>query len=138
MQRMLRSNADTCPHCGDVIKEPRPKLSLVDLIPKISVPVVLSVVGTMITILTYFSMEGERQMEEARKLLADAFDKDPDQTMGGVFCKADRQHKDKLVNRAKILDSSTRALLGIAKAMLSARGNGTDPLGFGRRSNASG
>jgi hypothetical protein len=58
--------------------------------------------------------------------------------MGGVFCKADRQHKDKLVNRAKILDSSTRALLGIAKAMLSARGNGTDPLGFGRRSNASG
>jgi hypothetical protein len=51
-----------------------------------------------------------------------------DKMMGGVFCKADRQHKDNLVNRAKILDSSTRALLGMAKAMLSARANGTDPL----------
>jgi hypothetical protein len=37
----------------------------------------LSVAGTMITILSYFSMEGERQMEQTRKLLADAFDKDP-------------------------------------------------------------
>ena len=73
----LSQNADTCPHCGDVIKEPKPKFSLVDLIHKISVPVVLSVAGTMITILSYFSMEGERQMEQTRKLLADAFDKDP-------------------------------------------------------------
>ena len=31
----------------------------------------------MITILTYFSMEGEGQMEQARKLLAAAFEKDP-------------------------------------------------------------
>jgi hypothetical protein len=44
--------------------------------------------------------------------------------MGGVFCKADRQHKDNLVNRAKILDSSARVLLDMAKA----RANGTDPL----------
>jgi rRNA maturation protein Nop10 len=73
----ISQNADTCPHCGDVIKEPKPKFSLVDLIHKISVPVVLSVAGTMITILSYFSMEGERQMEQTRKLLADAFDKDP-------------------------------------------------------------
>src|SRR6476619_3831959 len=29
--------------------------------------------------------------------------------MGEVFCKADRQHKDNLVNRAKMLDSSARA-----------------------------
>jgi len=73
----ISQNADTCPHCGDVIKAPQPKFSLVDLIHKISVPVILSVAGTMITILTFFSMEGERQMEQTRKLLADAFDKDP-------------------------------------------------------------
>ena len=73
----ISQNAETCPHCGDLIKEPRPKFSLLDLIHKISVPVVLSVAGTMITILSYFSAEGERQMEQTRKLLADAFDKDP-------------------------------------------------------------
>ncbi len=73
----ISKNAGTCPHCGDVINEPKPKFSLVDLIHKISVPVVLSVAGTLITILSYFSMEGERQMEQTRKLLADAFDKDP-------------------------------------------------------------
>jgi len=73
----ISQNADACPHCGDVIKETKAKFSLVDLIHKISVPVVLSVAGTLITILTYFSMEGERQMEQTRKLLADAFDKDP-------------------------------------------------------------
>ena len=73
----ISENANTCPHCGDVIKEPKPKFSLVDLIHKISVPVILSVAGTMITILTFFSMEGERHMEQTRKLLADAFDKDP-------------------------------------------------------------
>jgi hypothetical protein len=51
-----------------------------------------------------------------------------DKMMAGVFCKADRRHKDNLVNRAKILDSSARALLGMAKAMLIARASGTDPL----------
>ena len=73
----ISQNADSCPHCGDVIRETKPKFSLVDLIHKISVPVVLSVAGTMITILSYFSTEAERQMEQTRKLLADAFDKDP-------------------------------------------------------------
>ena len=51
-----------------------------------------------------------------------------DKMMGGVFRKADRRHKDQLVNRAKMLHSSTRALVSMAKAMLSARANGTDPL----------
>jgi len=73
----ISQNADTRPRCGDVINERKQKFSLVDLIHKISVPVVLSVAGTLITILSFFSMEGERQMEQTRKLLADAFDKDP-------------------------------------------------------------
>ena len=54
----ISENADACPHCGDVIKEARPKFSLTDLLHRISVPVILSVAGTMITILSYFSMEG--------------------------------------------------------------------------------
>jgi hypothetical protein len=37
--------------------------------------------------------------------------------MAGVFRKADRRHKDQLVNRAKMLHSSTRALVGMAKAI---------------------
>ena len=73
----ISQHAETCPHCGDVIKESKAKFSLVDLIHKISVPVFLSVAGTIITILSYFSMEGERQMEQTRRLLADAFEKDP-------------------------------------------------------------
>ena len=81
----ISQNAETCPHCGDLIKESRPKFSLLDLIHKISVPVVLSVAGTMITILSYFSAEGERQMEQTRKLLADAFDKDPIKQQYCVF-----------------------------------------------------
>ena len=51
-----------------------------------------------------------------------------DKMMGGVFRKADRRHTDQLVNRAKMLHRSTRALVSMAKAMLSARANGTDPL----------
>jgi hypothetical protein len=70
------ATADTCLHCGDVLKQPKPRFSLVDLIHKISVPLVL-LRGNAYTILSYFSMEGERQMEQTRKLLADAFDKDP-------------------------------------------------------------
>jgi len=81
----ISQSAETCPHCGDVIKEPKPKFSLVDLIHKISIPVVLSVAGTMITILSYFSAEGERQMEQTRKLLADAFEKDPIKQQYCVF-----------------------------------------------------
>jgi len=50
----ISGNAATCPNCGDVIKEPKPPFSLLDLIHKISIPVVLSLAGTMITIFTYF------------------------------------------------------------------------------------
>jgi Tn3 transposase DDE domain/Domain of unknown function (DUF4158) len=71
--------------------------------------------------LVVFAREMEAELTDAALTM---FDK----MMGGVFCKADRQHKDNLVNRAKILDGSARALLGMAKAMLSARANGTDPL----------
>jgi hypothetical protein len=67
MRGQISQNADTCPHCGDVINERKQKFSLVDLIHKLSVPVVLSVAGTLITILSFFSMEGERQMEQTRK-----------------------------------------------------------------------
>ena len=73
----ISQNADTLRRCGDGINERKQKFSLVDLIHKVSAPVVLSVAGTLITILSFFSMEGERQMEQTRKLLADAFDKDP-------------------------------------------------------------
>ena len=48
--------------------------------------------------------------------------------MGGCSAKQIGSIKDNLVNRAKMLDSSARALLGMAKAMLSARADGTDPL----------
>ncbi len=41
----ISETANTYPHCGDVIKEPKPKFSLLDLIQKISIPVVLSVAG---------------------------------------------------------------------------------------------
>ena len=51
-----------------------------------------------------------------------------DKMMGGVFRKTERRHKDQLVDRTKMLDSSARALVGMAKAMLNARANGTDPL----------
>src|SRR6476660_7172774 len=54
----ISENADACPDFGDVIKEARPKFSLTDLLHRISVPVILSVAGTMIRILSYFSMEG--------------------------------------------------------------------------------
>jgi hypothetical protein len=71
--------------------------------------------------LVVFAREMEAELTDAALTM---FDK----IMGGVFCKADRLHKDNLVNRAKMLDSSARTLLGMAKAMPSARANGTDPL----------
>ena len=44
-----------------------------------------------------------------------------DKMLGAVFRRADRAYKDNVVDRAKTLDASARALLGMAKAMLAAK-----------------
>jgi hypothetical protein len=106
----ISQNADTCPHCGDVIREPKLKFSLADLIHKISVPVVLSVAGTIITIMSYFSMEGERQMEQTRKLLADAFDKDPIKQQYCIF------YVDHLLASGRISPQMTVSVLSTVAA----------------------
>jgi len=49
-----------------------------------------------------------------------------DKMLGSVFRRADNKHKENLVARAKTLDASTRALLGMAKAMLAAKDKGED------------
>ena len=49
-----------------------------------------------------------------------------DKMLGAVFRRADRAHNDNMVNRAKTLDASARALLGMAKAMLVAKEQGED------------
>ncbi len=49
-----------------------------------------------------------------------------DKMLGGVFRRADQTHKEHVVDRAKTLDASTRALLGMAKAMLAAKASGAD------------
>ncbi len=51
-----------------------------------------------------------------------------DKMMGGVFRRADRARKENVVDRAKTLDASTRALIGMAKAMLAARACGQDQI----------
>ncbi|HYZ73144.1 MAG TPA: zinc ribbon domain-containing protein [Chthoniobacterales bacterium] len=106
----ISENAETCPNCGDAIKEPKPKFSLLDLVHKISVPVVLSVAGTMITILSYFSMEGERQMEQTRKLLADAFEKDPIKQQYCIF------YVDHLLESGRISPEMTVSVLATVAA----------------------
>jgi hypothetical protein len=106
----ISENADTCPHCGDVIRERKPKFSLLDLIHRISVPLVLSVAGTLITILTYFSMEGERQMEQTRKLLSDAFDKDPIKQQYCIF------YVDHLLASGRISPEMTVSVLSTVAA----------------------
>jgi TnpA family transposase len=64
-----------------------------------------------------------REMEVA---LTDAALAMFDKMLGSVFRRADNKHKENLVARAKTLDASTRALLGMAKAMLAAREHGED------------
>ena len=57
-----------------------------------------------------------------------------DKMLGAVFRRADRAHKDNLVDRAKTLDASARALLGMAKAMLAAKEKGEDQVAAVERS----
>ena len=46
--------------------------------------------------------------------------------LGAVFRRAENKHKENVVARAKALDAPTRALLGMAKAMLAAKDKGED------------
>jgi TnpA family transposase len=65
---------------------------------------------------------------EMEAILTDAGIAMFDKMLGGVFRRAGHQHKERMVNRARVLDVSTRALLGMAKAMLAAKAAGADPL----------
>ena len=69
--------------------------------------------------LVVFVRENEASLTDAALAL---FDK----MLGGVFRRAEQKHKEHVVDRAKTLDASTRALLGMAKAMLTAKDSGAD------------
>ncbi len=71
--------------------------------------------------LVVFAREMEATLTDASIVM---FDK----MMGGVFRRADRARKENVVDRAKTLDDSTRALIGMAKAMLAARACGQDQI----------
>jgi TnpA family transposase len=72
-----------------------------------------------------------REMEAA---LTDAALGMFDKMLGAVFRRADRAHKDNVVDRAKTLDASARALLGMAKAMLDAKAKNEDQVAAVERS----
>ena len=63
--------------------------------------------------LVVFAREMEAHLTDAALAM---FDK----MLGGVFRRAEQKHKDNVTDRAKMLDASTRALLGMAKTMLAA------------------
>ena len=63
---------------------------------------------------------------EMEAILTDAALAMFDRMLGSIFRRADRAHKDNVVDRAKTLDASTRALLGMAKAMLAAKAKNED------------
>ena len=65
---------------------------------------------------------------EMEAILTDAAIAMFDKMLGSVFRRADYQHRERTVNRAKVLNASSRALLGMAKALLTAKAAGTDPL----------
>jgi len=67
-------------------------------------------------------------VREMEAVLTDAALTMFDKMLGGVFRRADRAYKENMVDRAKTLDASTRALLGMAKAMLAAKANGEDQI----------
>jgi len=57
-----------------------------------------------------------------------------DKMLGSIFRRADRAYKDNVVDRAKTLDASARALLGMAKAMLAAKAKNEDQVAAVERS----
>ena len=69
--------------------------------------------------LVVFAREMEATLTDAALVM---FDK----MLGSVFRRADQAHKEHMADRAKTLDASTRALLGMAKAMLAAKDSGED------------
>lgn len=69
--------------------------------------------------LVVFARETEAVLTDAALVM---FDK----MLGGIFRRADRAHKDNMVDRAQTLDASARALLGMAKAMLAAKAKNED------------
>lgn len=63
---------------------------------------------------------------EMETILTDAAITMFDKMLGRVCRRADHARKENVVERAKALDASTRALLGMAKAMLAAKASGED------------
>ena len=51
-----------------------------------------------------------------------------DKMFGSLYRRADQAHKEHVVDRAKTLNAATRALLGMAKAMLAAKACGEDQI----------
>jgi TnpA family transposase len=80
-----------------------------------------------LAILVVFAREMEAVLTDAALAM---FDK----MLGAVFRRADRAYKDNVVDRAKTLDASARALLGMAKAMLAAKAKNEDQVAAVERS----
>jgi hypothetical protein len=79
---------------------------------------ILGKAGRLAT-LVVFAQEMEAGLTDAALVM---FDK----MLGGVFRRADRKRKENVLDRAKTLDASIRALIGMAKAMLVAKDSGAD------------
>ena len=79
----------------------------------------VSIRRAVLATLVVFAREMEAVLTDAALAM---FDK----MLGAVFRRADRAHKDNVVDRAKTLDASARALLGMAKAMLAAKAKNED------------
>ncbi len=71
--------------------------------------------------LVVFAREMEAILTDAALIM---FDK----MLGSVFRRAEHAHKEHVAVRAKTLDASTRALIGMAKAMLAAKACGEDQI----------
>jgi hypothetical protein len=74
-----------------------------------------------LAVLVVFAREMEAILTDAALVM---FDK----MLGSVFRRADQAHKQHVLDRAETLNASTRALLGMAKAMLAAKACGEDQI----------